>query len=129
VSIVLLPEERVLWTGSPARYPLFDRSDLLLIPISLVVSAMALTLLLRAPAEIRPFIIALLVLELGAAVARLAWRQVTLRTTECAVTQLMQAQRWQIRRQHVELREVPHARVVFDTVSRAREARLTGGQS
>lgn len=36
VSGGLAPSERVLWTGSPVRYPLFDRADLLRVPFLII---------------------------------------------------------------------------------------------
>jgi len=34
-DIDLLPGERLLWSGMPVRHPVFDRNDLLLVPVTL----------------------------------------------------------------------------------------------
>jgi hypothetical protein len=99
VDIELSPSEDVLWTGSPVRYPVFDRQDAFLVPVSIFFFGFAIvweTIALRSGA---PFFFDLWGLPFIAigfylAIGRLLVRQIMLRSVVYTITNQRIIMRW-----------------------------------
>jgi hypothetical protein len=86
-EIDLQPGERVLWAGEPVQRPFFNKGDLVMVPLSLIVAIAAVALLLRQPAGlVKIGLLVVLVLALYALVGRLVVRYLTLGKTTYALT-------------------------------------------
>jgi len=99
VNIELPSSEHVLWSGSPVRYPVFDRQDAVLVPVSILwfgfaifwettAVQMAATVLLRGLGRAVPG------LGFYMSIGRLIVRQVMLRSAVYTVTNLRIIMQW-----------------------------------
>lgn len=86
----LLPGERLLWTGRPARYPVFDAADVVLVPFSLLVCGFAVFWEYETLHGDNAFIalwgVPFILMGLHLVVGRLVVRALRLRSTRYALT-------------------------------------------
>lgn len=87
----LLPGERILWEGRPARYRLFRRTDTLLVPFSVLWCGFAIFWEARALSGDAPFVFKLwglpfVLVGLYLTVGRFVVRAVSIRRTRYAIT-------------------------------------------
>jgi hypothetical protein len=99
VDIELSPSEDVLWTGSPVRYPVFDRQDAFLVPFSILWFAFAIFWEVTAARSGAPFFfdiwgLPFIVFGFYLSVGRLAVRQIMLRSVVYTITNQRIIMRW-----------------------------------
>ena len=99
VDTELPSSEHVLWSGSPARYPVFDRQDAVLIPFSIFWFGFAIFWETTAVKSGAPFVfdvwgVPFLVIGLYMSIGRLVVRQIMLRSAVYTVTNLRIIMRW-----------------------------------
>lgn len=84
----LLPSERVLWTGKPARFPLLDRGAVLLVPFGLVWLGFVVLFWVRASPQgvMRLAVPVVLVLGLGSVLWQTFHPRLVLTSAEYTVT-------------------------------------------
>lgn len=87
----LLPAERLLWTGSPVRFPVFDATDLVAVPFSIMWCGFAVfwevtVIRTNGPSFLVLWGLMFVLVGLYFVAGRLIVRWLTLRGTEYAVT-------------------------------------------
>lgn len=115
----LYPNERVLWTGSPTRFPIFNRADLLLVPFSILWFGLLTFMMANAagsdvPGPIQPFLIfggLFVVIGLYLVFGRFILRRLSLRNTHYVVTDRRVIANWTVlgrrRQQTAYLKDLP----------------------
>jgi len=99
VNIELPSSEHVLWSGSPVRYPVFDRQDAVLVPVSILWFGFAIFWETTAVQMAAPFFfevwgVPFLVIGFYMSIGRLIVRQVMLRSAVYTVTNLRIIMQW-----------------------------------
>jgi hypothetical protein len=99
VNTELPSSEHVLWTGSPVRYPVFDRQDAFLVPFSILWFGFAIFWEAMALKSAAPFFFVLwgllfVVIGCYLCVGRLIVRQIMLRSVVYTITDQRIIMRW-----------------------------------